>query len=324
VSDPKGTVLLVDDSATIRAVVGEQLRSCGYEPRLASTGAEALAALDPEVIAAVLLDLNLPDMDGYDVCRIFKRDPRTYHVPVIILTSMADTESELAAIDAGADDFITKPLHPRILEARLHMHITRSMRERCANPLTGLPGNTVIEQAVADRFAGERPWSLAYIDLDDFKSYNDRYGYQRGDAMILLAAGIIAHALSADGAAGDFLGHIGGDDFVIMTTPDRVAEVCDRIIKSFDEAVPEYYDEATRARGWFKSLDRRGHEYHVPLMSISIASVNSDDREFGTALEVVDAVTELKHHAKSVRGSVHVAERRRGPFGAERHAVGSG
>jgi diguanylate cyclase (GGDEF)-like protein len=316
----KGKVLLVDDSATIRAVVGEHLRSCGYDPQFAASGEQALAAIDPETVDAVLLDINLPDMSGYDVCRAAKRDPRTYHIPIIVLTSMSDTESELAAIDAGADDFIPKPPQPRLLDARLHMHITRAMRERCSNPLTGLPGNTMIEQELTERFSSEAPLCLAYIDLDDFKSYNDRYGYQRGDSIILLAASIIANALRADGGTNDFLGHIGGDDFVVLTDPDRMAAVAERVVRAFDEAVPAYYDDETRKVGSFESVDRRGNHYTVPLMSISIASVSNSDRPFETSLEMVDAVTELKHHAKQMAGSVHVAERRRDPVHTVRDA----
>jgi len=167
-----GRVLLVDDSATIRAVVGQHLITAGYDTSTAACGTDALAWLGAEHADAILLDVNLPDMSGLEVCRRIKCDPRTYHIPVIVLTSLDDTESELAAIDAGADDFVTKPPNPRVLAARLRMHIKRSLREQCSNALSGLPGNMLIEQEVSDRFASGEPFCLAYADLDDFKAYN--------------------------------------------------------------------------------------------------------------------------------------------------------
>ncbi len=307
---PKGTILLVDDSQTIRAVIGQQLRSAGYEPLFAASGVEALLTLEREPPDAILLDINLPDVDGFAVCRRIKLNPRTYHVPVIVLTSMGGTESELSAIDAGADDFIPKPPQPRILDARLRMHIKRSQRERCSNPLTGLPGNVVIEQELTERFASGRPFCLAYIDLDDFKAYNDRYGYQRGDAVILLAGSIILGAVEAEGGEADFVGHVGGDDFVALTDPERMPAIAERITRAFDEAIGAYYDDETRERGWFDAVDRRGNAYRVPLVSVSVASVASYDRPFETSLELVDDVTELKRRAKGISGSVHVTERR--------------
>jgi PleD family two-component response regulator len=314
----KGIVLLVDDSQTIRAVIGQHLRVAGYEPLFAADGHQALETLEHAPVDAVLLDINLPDIDGYTVCRGIKANPRTYHIPVIVLTSMSDTEAELAAIDAGADDYIPKPPQPRVLDARLHMHIKRAVRERCSNPLTGLPGNVIIEQALTERFASGAPLCLAYIDLDDFKSYNDRFGYLRGDSVILLAASILIGAVEAEGRADDFVGHIGGDDFVVMTAPERINAIADHITRAFDEAVPAFYDDETRDIGWFEATDRRGHDYRVPIMSVSIASVNRSDRPFETSLEMVDAVTELKHHAKSIPGSVHIRERRHDAVGSPR------
>lgn len=307
-----GRVLLVDDSATIRAVVGQHLKTAGYEAALVGTGVDALKWLDAEHADAVLLDVNLPDIDGFDVCRRIKADPRTYHIPVIVLTSLDDAESELAAIEAGADDFITKPPNPRILAARLRMHIKRSLRERCSNALTGLPGNVLIEQEFSDRFASRGQFCLAYADLDDFKAYNDHFGYQRGDAVILLAGSILCSAVDTLGTETDFVGHIGGDDFMILTVPERVTAIAERITRAFDEAIPAYYDDATRQRGSFDAVDRRGNAYTVPLMGISVVSVDNVERDFDSSLEMVDVITELKHKAKQSPGSVHIAERRHG------------
>jgi PleD family two-component response regulator len=313
VTDSKGRVLLVDDSKTIRAIVGGILRERGYEPSFAECGEAALDALQGKLPDVIILDLHLPDIDGFDVCRRIKTDPRTYHIPVIVLTTMDKTDIEVMAIDAGADDFISKPPDPRVLDARLQMHIKRTRRERFSNPLTGLPGNVLIEQEFMSWFAAGRPFSLTYIDLDNFKNYNDRYGYQRGDAVILLAASVIQAAVHALGDERDFVGHIGGDDFVVLTSAGRTQAIADRIISSFDEAIPGYYDTETRERGWFEAVDRRGTPFKVPIMTISVAAVSTENRAFETSLQMVDVVTELKHHAKTMECSVFVRDRRGEP-----------
>jgi PleD family two-component response regulator len=307
-----GTVLLVDDSATIRAVIGQHLKSAGYDTVSVETGLHALAWLGQEHADAILLDVNLPDICGFEVCQRVKADPRTYHIPVIVLTSLDDAESELAAIESGADDFITKPPDPRVLAARLRMHIKRSVRERCSNALSGLPGNVLIEQQVADRFTSGRPFCLAYADLDDFKAYNDRFGYQRGDAVIMLAASILTSAVEALGTPDDFVGHIGGDDFVFLTTQERVGAIAERVTRAFDEAIPQYYDAETRECGSFHAVDRRGNAYEVPIMGISVVSVDTLGRDFESSLQMTDVIAELKHHAKGIPGSVHVPDRRHG------------
>ena len=307
-----GTVLLVDDSATIRAVVGQNLKSAGYQTACVESGMRALAWLELEHADAILLDVNLPDINGFEVCRRVKADPRTYHIPVIVLTSLDDAESELAAIESGADDFITKPPNPRVLAARLRMHIKRSVRERCSNALSGLPGNVLIEQQLHDRFASGRPFCLAYADLDDFKAYNDRFGYQRGDAVILLAASILTSAVEALGTPDDFVGHVGGDDFVFLTAPECVGAIAERITRAFDEAIPQDDDDEIRERGSFRAVDRRGNAYDVPIMGISVVSVGNVGHDFETSLEMTDVIAELKHHAKRIPGSVHVPDRRHG------------
>jgi diguanylate cyclase (GGDEF)-like protein len=310
VPETKGRVLLVDDSKTIRAVVGGILREHGYEPSFAACGGEAFEALRGELPDVIILDLHLPDVDGFEVCRRIKNDPRTYHIPVLVLTTLDQIDTEVMAIDAGADDFITKPPDARVLDARVRMHIKRARRERFSSPLTGLPGNVLIEQELSDRFARGGPLTLVYVDLDNFKNYNDRYGYQRGDAVILLTASIIQAAVRTLGEGLDFVGHIGGDDFVILTAPSRAEAIANRVIAAFDEAIVGYYDTQTRERGWFEAVDRRGEPFQVPIMTISLASVSTENRAFDTTLQMIDVVTELKHHAKHIEASVFVRDRR--------------
>lgn len=181
---------------------------------------------------------------------------------------------------------------------------------RHANPLTGLPGNVRIDQEIDRRLAKNQPFTLIYADLDDFKAYNDHYGFQRGDQAIRFTAEVITACAQRQGEKDIFIGHIGGDDFVIITASDKVQQLCDAIIANFDSRVEELYDEEDARRGYIKNVDRLGHEVIVPLLSLSLAVVESKG-QFRTRLEIAEVAAELKRYAKSRRGSLTVRDRRR-------------
>lgn len=181
---------------------------------------------------------------------------------------------------------------------------------RHANPLTGLPGNLRIDQEIDRRLAQNQPFTLIYADLDEFKAYNDHYGFQRGDQAIKFTAEVITACTQRQREESAFVGHIGGDDFVIITGPEKVQELCDAIVADFDSRVEELYDEEDARRGYIKNIDRLGHDMIVPLLSLSLAVVESKG-QFRTRLEIAEVAAELKRYAKSRRGSLTVRDRRR-------------
>lgn len=303
-------VLAVDDSAFFREMLSSYLAETGYEAILAVDGAEALRILDEAVPDVVLVDLTMPDIDGLELCRRIRKDVLAKGVPILVLTSLDEPGIEVQAIDAGADDFITKPIDARVLDARIQMILRRMARERMASPLTGLPGNTAIDQEVTRRLDAGEDFCLSYADLDNFKAFNDRYGYAVGDELLRFASMVIVKAIKELGNKWDFVGHVGGDDFVYITTADRAEAVAARIIEEFDAGAPRLYDDETRQRGYFTGVDRRGLRYEVPLVTISIAMTDRRDREVKTSLEMADGLAELKRYAKSITGSSFVKERR--------------
>lgn len=181
-----------------------------------------------------------------------------------------------------------------------------------ASPLTRLPGNIAIEQVLKGKMVHGEKFALCYIDLDDFKAYNDRYGYARGSELIKVTGEIIYRTKDEWGDPGDFVGHIGGDDFVLITAPENVKSVCEAIIAAFDRAAPDFYDADDRVRGYVEGTDRYGVTRRFPLMSISIAVVTDARRNFSSPIEIAQVATEIKDYVKSLPGSNYLVDRRAG------------
>ena len=179
-----------------------------------------------------------------------------------------------------------------------------------ASPLTRLPGNIAIEQVLKGKMLNDEKFALCYIDLDDFKAYNDKYGYARGSELIKLTGEVIHRAKDEHGHADDFVGHIGGDDFVLITSPENVEPVCQAIIAAFDAAVPGHYAAEDQARGYIEGTDRYGVTRRFPLMSISIAVVSDARRNFGSPLEIAQVASEIKDYVKTLPGSNYLIDRR--------------
>jgi GGDEF domain-containing protein len=181
-------------------------------------------------------------------------------------------------------------------------------RNRDASPLTGLPGNLAIEQEIKKRLEAKRPFSLCHVDLDNFKPFADKYGYAWGSEVIKEVAGLIAAQVKAAGMPDDFLGHIGGDDFVIISSPGRAEELCRRIVAGFDERIGKFYLEEDRDQGFFIGKDRRGIEQSFPLITVTMAIVTDDGSRFRNPLEMAEMAAQLKEYAKTLPGSNYVTE----------------
>jgi len=180
-----------------------------------------------------------------------------------------------------------------------------------ASPLTRLPGGIAIENVLKKRIDGRQPLAFCVVDLDNFKSYNDRYGYAQGSEVIKETAHIIESVLKAKGTTDDFIGHVGGDDFVIITVPERMRSICEEIIFKFDRRIPDFYDEADRKNGYILGKTRQGVEMKFPLITISIAIVTNERRLIGSPIEASEVAAELKDYAKTIPKSIFVIDKRR-------------
>jgi diguanylate cyclase (GGDEF)-like protein len=306
----KRKIFLVDDDPLIRRVVTKSLVDIGYQVFSTGSPLQVLFDVRTQLPDLILLDVMMPELSGYEVCQQLRNDPQTATIPIIMLTAMDEPEAIVKGLKTGADDYITKPFNIDELVSRIEAHLRRSAREIGANPLTTLPGNPTIEQVLQTRLDRHEPLAVLYVDLTNFKPYNDEYGWYKGDQVIKMLAQKILEAVNLHGGKNGFVGHIGGDDFVIMTAPACAESVAQALTASFDAAIPAYYSEDDRARGYINVLDRRGKRYRAPVVSISIAIVTNNQRSFAHVAQVSTWAAEVKKYVKSLPGSHYAFDRR--------------
>jgi diguanylate cyclase (GGDEF)-like protein len=307
------TVLVVDDDPDIRTFVDIALSLAGYETADAADGEEALERALETNPSIIVMDVMMPRMDGFEAVRQLRADGRLSHIPVILLTAKSQTPDKVAGFDAGADDYLTKPFDPNELVARVKATLRRAEDMRTIQPLTGLPGNTAIDKEIARRVDSKGPFAVLYADLNNFKAFNDHYGFARGDDVINKAASTIVDAAREVGGPETFVGHIGGDDFVVVTAVELWTTLADTICRRFDEVAPTLYDESDQLAGHVEVEDRQGVMRTYPLVAISIGVATTELRDFGHPSEVVAVATEMKSYAKSLvadGGSNFAADRR--------------
>lgn len=301
-------ILIADDEPAVRQLLELVLRSQGYDVLVTQNGDQLVRTAQEWVPDLVIVDLMMPQMDGYEAIRQLRNDTRTAHVPMLILTARASAEDVVTGFDTGADDYVTKPFNIPELLARIRAHLRRAAQTPVHNPLTGLAGNVLLTEELKHRLKTEAPFALLYVDLDNFKAFNDTYGPARGDRLIKLLATVLSEVLQTVGTGSDFIGHIGGDDFAILTAPDRLTDICQAIIKLFDERVRDLYDPDDLARGFLRGIDRQGVPRSFPITTISIGVVTNRRRQFADYEEVSRVAAEMKQYAKQQPGSTFAVD----------------
>jgi diguanylate cyclase (GGDEF)-like protein len=303
-------LLVVDDDPDIARFIEVNLRTHGFEVHIASDGVEALERAQEIRPDLVLVDVMMPRMDGFQVVDHLRADPRTANTSIIMLTAKALTADKVLGITAGADDYIIKPFDPVELVARVKGTLRRAREMRAISPLTGLPGNARIHDELHNRIESGAPFALLYADLDNFKAYNDHYGFLRGDDALRAVARCIQDAAMDLGGSKVFVGHLGGDDFVLVSPVELAEPLCRAMLAKCEETVPSFYDEEDRERGYVELENRQGKVERFPLLSISIGVATTERRQFSHPGEVVTVATELKEFAKRTEGSTFLFDRR--------------
>jgi diguanylate cyclase (GGDEF)-like protein len=305
--------LIVDDDEQVLRLVKRVLERAGFECVAISDGRVAHSAAIEWRPDIVLLDLMLGETTGDEIMKDLRADFRTRLIPVVFLTVRDSLKDKVEHLLAGADDYVTKPFIPEELVARLRAVMSRATTARGLSPLTGMSGNADILREISRRLVQNERFAVLYPDIDSFKNFNDHYGFLRGDDVIKTLATIILEVLEENHSPHHFAGHVGGDDFVILTEPSLAETVATEITKRFDEAIPALYDPVDRDRGWIESEERNGSVLRTPLVSVSIGIVIAEPGSYGSAAAVAARASEVKGVAKRMPGSKWVLDRRRAP-----------
>ncbi len=293
-------LLLADDNEDMRLMLRELFRASGHEVSMAADGVEALASIAAREPDLVILDHSMPNMSGLEVCRRLKQNPFTSRVPVMMLTAQSGVESKVEGFAAGADDYIAKPFDPRELRARVQAMLRLVQREGDRNPTSGLPGGRAIESEILGRVQAGAPFSVCYLDLDNFKPFADTFGFAIADEVIRgLGAAIRDSSVAVPGDASvDFVGHIGGDDFIVITSSERAAPMMDECARRCRQVILNAVGPQAAALGCYTGVDREGRVREFPLAGASAAVLHVAPATWVNLAHLGMRAAEVKRRAK--------------------------
>lgn len=311
-------ILVIDDDEQVASYVRLAFTLNGYQVEWINDGRKAFDKANTMLPDAIILDLKLPGTNGFRICEQLRAEPRTRAIPIIVVSgSWKNAQDRIRSIEVGADDFLTKPFDAQELIARIKRMLQRKKVDMGHNPLTGLPGNLAIEEESRRRLATRQNLAFAYIDLDNFKAYNDVYGIKQGDKVIRLLADLLTEGIKRWGNPSDFIGHVGGDDFVVMSSPDKAETIFSWIAQRFDERIKAYYSEADLRAGCITAKDRQGNVKKFNFVSVSIVYLTDKNMETNQYAVLIQTLTEMKsyvkHNMDRTKGGSVVFQDRRGP-----------
>lgn len=307
----RARILVVDDEENLRNILVFQLRGEGHEARGLGRGEETLPTALTWKPDIVLLDLMMPGMDGFAVARALRANPQTAGLPIIVITARGDAATKLQALVAGAHDFLVKPYSWEELLLRVQGVLELSRRHQGQGSFTGLPGSADIEAELTRLMNSDEDFAFLSIDIDHFKRFNENFGYATGDEVLGMLARLLSDVLEEENGEVRFVGHLGGDDFVVLASSPVAQRVAEKLTQKFDNESRGYFEPKDLERGYFEMVNRSGRREMVPLLALTIAVV---DNVRGRELHVrrlADVAAELRRYGKSRPGSIVVTERRR-------------
>jgi len=304
-------LLIISSDKNLLEVLNFCFDGWGYEVHLHNEQIHDVSLIKKISPDVVIVDVHSASKSHLDFCRLLKDDFLTAFIPVITLINKRQLRSQLLSLKQGVDDYLIKPPDPLDLRIRVEMAIRRWQCSFQATPLTGLPGGRIIEETLQEKVKQKDPFSFAYLDIDNFKYFNDVYGYLKGDGVILQTAYILYSMVKKFGNPEDFIGHIGGDDFIFISTPERHRQICQNFILTFDKVVPFHYSPEDRRQGFIVAKDRSHQIKNIPLMSVTVAVLHQyHPNEFKNTVEINERITEIKRYLKMIPGSKFMADRR--------------
>ena len=311
----KRRILLVEQDDMTTNVLKHLLTLWGFEFFLAEKGFQALEMIRCLMPDLILVSFQLSDMSASRFIYRLRKDPLTAYLPILLLIGHRRLRYQLLKEKISFDDYLLIPPDPVELRLRMEQTLRRTEQNLQANPLTRLPGGLTIEKEIEDRIGRGEPLSVCQFDIDRFKAFNDAYGYDRGNGVLCQMARILIQTVRLVGEGSDFIGHIGGDDFVVITHPDRHEAICRYAIQEFDRLMPLHYPPKDRERGTISVTNRLGKEQHFALMTLSIAVTTNRSRRIESSHQVSEIASDIKRYLKArvSHKSLYLIDRRRDP-----------
>lgn len=303
-------VLIVDDEEDIRTVLEITLSMEGFTTSSVDDGSKVFEAIEEKIPDVIILDRVMKIQDGITTCEKLHKNSKTQSIPIIMLTALGTGSNKVEGLDSGADDYLVKPFDSDELVARVNRLYRRSMLMKDISPLTGLPGNNRIMEAIERRIDSNVDFSVLYFDLDNFKPYNDKYGFLKGDEIIKFTKDVIFET-SKEYDTDSFIGHIGGDDFVVITENRYCELIASNILDKFDKNIVSFYNKEDKEAGYIVQEDRKGDLQKFEIMSLSCGIATTDGKNFSTSWEIVDVATTMKKVSKLKPGSVFSHDQRK-------------
>ncbi len=289
----KARLLIVEDDHDISNMLKIYFTGLGYDVDAAIRGGEALEKTKHVLPHLIVLDIMLPDIDGYEVCRTLRTNTRTSHIPVIFLTQKDERSDRLQGLELGADDYITKPFDIEELKLRVQGAIRRSERESLTDPRSGLPAGRLIEEQLR-RIIRETGWAYMDIRINDFDAFRDVYGFVASDDVLRFAAMVLGEVLDELGTSGDFIGHAGGDNFIIITREQSADSIRQRIKSRFADEVQTHYNFMDRQQGFILAPKAEGQTEKFSLMTLAVGIVSPSQQQFADIREITELAAEAR------------------------------
>ena len=297
----KARLLIVEDDVDIGNMLKIYFGGMEFDVDVAVRGSDALEKTKQVLPHLIVLDIMLPDIDGYEVCRNLRTNMRTSHIPVIFLTQKDERSDKLQGLELGADDYITKPFDIEELKLRVQGAIKRSERESLTDPRSGLPAGRLIEEQLR-RVIREKGWALLDARVNNFEPFKDVYGFVAGDDVLRFSAMLIGEVVDELGTSSDFIGHAGGDNFIIITTGDKSEAMKTRLKERFDKEVQSHYNFMDRQQGFVQAPAADGTSLKVPFMNLSVGIVSPAAHSFADIREITELAAEARRGDSSAGG----------------------
>ena len=294
----KGRILVVEDDADISNMLRIYFSGQGYDVQVAPRGSQALAMTRQQIPHLIVLDIMLPDMDGYSVCKELRTTTRTSHIPIIFLTQRDERSDKIAGLELGADDYITKPFDIEELRLRVQGAIRRAERESLTDPVTGLAAGRLIEDQLR-KLLRSKGWAYMDLRINHFDAFNEVYGNIAGHEVLRFVALLMNEVVEAAGTTDDFIGHAISDNFVIITAAGNAQAVQQMLTKRFAEEVGSHYAFPDRQRGHLLVPQPDGSDRKEPFMTLAIGIVSDTTHSFADIREITELAAEARRQAGS-------------------------